>query len=61
MQEKISFSLSEHTEDSLKLNFMENHSVTMNAVPYILYREPVDIKNLKLQESEVEEVNLDGF
>ena len=35
MEEKISFSLSEHTEDSLKLNFMENHSVTMNAVPYI--------------------------
>ena len=37
----------------MKLNFMENHSVTMNAY---LYREPVDIKNLKLQESEVEEV-----
>lgn len=35
MREKISFSLSEHTEVSLKQNFMENHSVTMSAVPYI--------------------------
>ena len=45
MQEKISFSLSEHTEDSLKLNFMENHSVTMNAVPYIFIENQWTLKS----------------